>query len=271
MKRCSRPSTVFAFLLVATILVMGSCTAKVKPAHVVAPGHPPYSGPAPETVFPEAKEPVEASHERPWLTLDGMRVDVRWGDGDTFSFYDAGRGGQQKARLAGYNTLESYGPVHRWGDWTASELYHLAMKAGDVAEERPWDCTTLEGTGGYGRLLVDCPDLRAHLVEIGLAHLFEIDEKADEAELAIQAKSIKSKAGMWAKGAPTGIITSLHSASEGSSSPYNRICNLATGQCPVVPHMERYETCQEVAAEGSFMTYVPYENRYGSDRADCLR
>ena len=25
-------------------------------------------------------------------------------------------------RLAGFNALESYGPVHRWGDWTHADV-----------------------------------------------------------------------------------------------------------------------------------------------------
>ena len=61
----------------------------------------------------------------PAIVLDGQPILVDWDDGDTFSS-PLGDGERLKARLSGYNTLESYGPVHRWGEWTAPELYSIA-------------------------------------------------------------------------------------------------------------------------------------------------
>ena len=69
------------------------------------------------------------------ILLDGRIYKVRWGDGDTFRLKTL-TGKKKSARLAGFNTLESYGPVHRWGEWTADELYQLANAAGVVAAAR---------------------------------------------------------------------------------------------------------------------------------------
>lgn len=206
------------------------------------------------------------------LRLDERCTKIRWGDGDTFSFNDNGE--KKKARLAKYNTLESYGPVHRWGTWTGWELYHLAKQAGTFAAAGDWQCTTMPGSGGYGRLLVDCPDLRLALLKAGLAHIFLIDGEADPAELQAQATAIEKSVGMWEKGAPQKLITSLHSEDEDDRSAYNRICDLSNGRCLPVDHTEFYSSCQEIQGPGtpsSYMLYVPYTDRYGPDRADCLR
>ena len=101
------------------------------------------------------------------VLLDGALIDVRWDDGDTFSWRDAASGEKVKARLKGFNTLESYGPVHRFGDWTGAELYALAKEAGQVAGSAVWTCTDTGDGGGYGRRLIDCPDLRAYMLSQG--------------------------------------------------------------------------------------------------------
>jgi len=231
---------------------------------------------APKTMDVDGDEPIQQAKPKAeagpsQIKLDGLIVDVRWGDGDTFSFYQFGK--KKKARLAGFNTLESYGPVHRWGDWTAKELYGLAMKAGEVASARGWTCTKKPGGGGYGRLLVDCPVLKSELIAQGLAHAFSMKGPADEATMAIQLKSIETKQGMWAKGVPEGLITSLHSVDEkpGRSEAYNRVVNPRTGEAPGISHHQKYSVCQEVCVQGSCMTYVPYPQRYGKKRPDCLR
>ena len=204
------------------------------------------------------------------VILDGREVAARWSDGDTFSWTDA-RGEKQRARLKGYNTLESFGPVHRWGNWTAAELYDWAKKSGERARSEVWRCRLVGESGGYGRVLVDCPELRRVLVEEGYAHLFEIDNDAPPDELALQASAIARGRGIWEKGAPEGLITSVHSAQEGYKVTYDRVCSLKTGRCGQVEHKEFYSTCQEVCREGSCMTYVPYEERYfGGKRAPCL-
>jgi endonuclease YncB( thermonuclease family) len=203
------------------------------------------------------------------LTLDGKLIPVHWDDGDTFSTPDR----SIRARLAGYNTLESYGPVHRWGDWTTRELMGLAKAAGTRAASEAWTCTTLEGGGGYGRISVDCPDLRRALLEEGLAHAFSVDGPAAPADVAAQGKGIAAKAGMWAKGVPEGIVTSVHSLDEkdGATSTYDRVCSTKTGAAPKVEHAKIHAACAEVCHQGSCLVYVPYKQRYGDARAECLR
>ncbi len=207
--------------------------------------------------------------EKPRVVLDGVELTVRWSDGDTFSWKDAG-GNTQRARLAGYNTLESFGPVHRWGSWTGKQLYDLAKGAGTFARTQKWRCSTLPGGGGYGRALVDCPDLRRELVERGFAHLYSLEKPVAEDELALQASAIARGKGIWEKGSTPVILTSIHSLSEGGEKTYNRVCSLTTGMCEAREHTSTYATCQEVCVEGSCMTYVPYEHRYGRERASCL-
>ena len=209
--------------------------------------------------------------ESPKVVLDGVELTVRWSDGDTFTWKDAG-GNTQRARLSGYNTLESFGPVHRWGDWTGAELYELAKQAGARARTQKWRCTKLPGSGGYGRHLVDCPDLRKVLVEEGLAHLFSLEAPSAADELALQRSAMERRKGIWEKGVTSVIVTSLHSKAEAKDGDqtYNRVCDLATGVCAAKPHEDAYATCQEVCEQGSCMTYVPYEERYGRERASCL-
>ncbi|MCB9795633.1 MAG: nuclease [Alphaproteobacteria bacterium] len=207
------------------------------------------------------------------LILDGETVEVSWNDGDTFATEGEDGGKGIKARLAGFNTLESYGPVHRWGDWTPQELFLLSKKAGDRAASEVWTCTDTGKGGGYGRSLVDCPDLRRALLSEGLAHVFTLTEEADPADLAAQAQAIEGKVGMWAKGAPEGLLTSLHSLDEytDKTETYNRVADLKTGKAEESTHSTNYTTCQEVCVEGSCMIYVPYELRYGPKKADCLK
>ena len=212
------------------------------------------------------------------VLLDGVQVPAEWDDGDTFAVLDES-GHMQRMRLKGYNTLESYGPVHRWGGWTALELYALAKKAGEVAGGQVWACTLQQGEGGYGRKIADCPELRHSLLSSGLAHVFTIDAEPDPTDLALQQQAITDKVGMWAKGAPTGLITSLHSLDEkaNQTATYNRVASLTTGMAEANDHSETYTTCQEVCVgaappegDGSCMVYVPYKQRY-HDQPDCLK
>jgi hypothetical protein len=174
--------------------------------------------------------------------------------------------------LHAFNTLEDYGPVHRWGAWKASELADLAGRAGEAATERLWVCTTLPGGGGYGRDLVDCPDLRRALVDQGLAHLYSLSAPHLETDLRGQKAAIRARQGIWAKGAPAAVLTSLHSADEKGKEQgsYNRVCDIETGLCTKVAHTDTYAACDEVCSHGSCMTFIPYERRYGPDRARCL-
>jgi endonuclease YncB( thermonuclease family) len=231
----------------------------------------------PASLDVDADEPLhtvvkKAQPQANQIELNGTIINVRWGDGDTFSYKN--RDGKRKsARLAGFNALESYGPVHRWGQWTPQELYRLSKEAGTVAGSRGWVCTRQPGGGGYGRLLVACPDLQKELLERGLAHVFSMKGPADAATLSVQHQAQSEGKGMWAKGVPKGMITSLHSKDERSDrdTAYNRVVNTQTGHAPTVSHREVYQVCQEVCQNGSCMIYVPYRMRYGKKRADCLR
>jgi len=235
----------------------------------------------PATMDVDADEPLSKAGAKPaglvkpaagQVQLDGRNIDVHWGDGDTFSFRDL-RGKRKSARLAGFNALESYGPVHRWGTWTPSELYALSKKAGDIAAARGWVCRNKPGGGGYGRLLVSCPELKEALIGQGLAHVFSMDGPGDAASLAMQHDAQSSGVGIWAKGVPKGLVTSLHSKDErpDRDTAYNRVVNTSTGHAPMVAHRSNYEVCQEVCQSGSCMVYVPYRMRYGKKRANCLR
>ncbi len=211
------------------------------------------------------------------LKLNGEETEVRWTDGDSFK----ARSGPYRGhgtRLKGYNTLEAYGPVHRWGEWTARELFALAEKSASVAAAKAWACTSDGKVDGYGRLLVDCPELTRHMVRVGYGMAYSVEgEAAPPDVLALQRQAIAAKEGMWAKGAPKGVVTSVHSVGEeGSKSTeaYNRVADTRDGRAALRKHRLRYQTCQEVCLETdgdtSCMVYVPFERRY-RDRPDCLR
>ncbi len=204
------------------------------------------------------------------VILNGKEISVRWSDGDTFSWTEEGK--KQSARLNGYNSLESFGPVHRWGTWTGSELYALAKGAGERAKIETWRCEQLPGGGGYGRVLVDCPELRRVLISEGLAHLYQIDGEGDPQELALQQSAMDRRLGIWAKGVPERILTSVHSTAEGHTSTYDRACSVTTAECTKIEHQEAYATCQDVCHYGSCMLYVPFAERYGyqAPKAKCL-
>ena len=216
-----------------------------------------------------SKESQDVS--KPTVILDGVSIAVEWDDGDTFHGKTAD-GKKIKARLAGYNTLESYGPVHQWGEWTEKELYAFAKESGVFASQKVWECADTKKGGGYGRILVDCPGLRKAMLENGYAHPFSIGGPAPEADMQALRTGMERKAGIWAKGAPKSLITSLHSQDEKpDKDAYNRVCDLTTGECGEQVHTDVYSTCQKVCLEDSCMTYVPYKVRYGDTKADCIR
>ena len=202
------------------------------------------------------------------VMLDGVETAVHWDDGDTF-FAPANK---LKARLAGYNTLESYGAVHRFGPGE-QRLREVASEATALARSKPWVCNTQDGEGGYGRKSVDCPDLRTALLEAGLAHAFSVAGPAAAENLAAQARGIGARAGMWSEGAPKELITSVHSLDEKpeAESTYNRVLDVATGEASKRPHTNVHAACEWVCAEGSCLLYVPYQQRYGERRAECLK
>jgi endonuclease YncB( thermonuclease family) len=207
------------------------------------------------------------------IVLDGTAVAVSWDDGDTFYVPST----KMKARLDGFNTLEGYGPVHRFGPGEES-LYAVAKAATVLARSENWECETQAGGGGYGRKRVNCPSLRRSMLEQGLAHAFSISGGASEADLAAQQAGIDNKRGMWSSGAPAGIVTSVHSVDEkdGQKETYNRVYNPVTGEASKWTHAATYAPCTWVCPEangksaGSCMLYVPYKQRYGESKAACL-
>lgn len=205
------------------------------------------------------------------VLLNGVRIPVSWSDGDTFQM----KGGEYQgkgARLSGFNTLEDYGPVHRWGSWTPLELYAIARAPESFLSSRSWTCTSPGKTDKYNRLLVDCPGVAEALIGEGLAMVFAVEGAPDAKLVALQQAAQRDGKGMWKKGVPPVVVSSLHSAAEGRA--YNRSVDTATGSSSARNHEETYETCQEVCegppAQQSCMRYVPYELRY-KNKPDCLR
>lgn len=220
---------------------------------------------------------ARAAHGAPGaVVLDGVQVAVRWVDGDTFRVAEGPFRGVS-ARVTGFDTLETWGPVHRWGRWAPEELLAIARGSGAHAAARTWACRRDGGRDGYGRLLVACPDLARALVTAGEALVFAIDAPPDPALLAAQRDAQRRGAGIWAKGVPAVIVASAHSADEqgrGRRGGYDRVVDVRTGVARAVPHARRYAVCEEVCAgegEGrSCFLYVPPARRY-RDRPECLR
>ena len=206
-----------------------------------------------------------------FVKLDGKKVRVRWGDGDTFRLVGK-RGRRAAARLKGYNTLENYGPVHRWGKWKAWQLYLVGNRATRVARSRVWKCYTLPGSGGYGRRLVKCPGLARRLIRLGLAHVFSMGGPGPRKMLAIQHWAQRKRRGIWKKGVPRYIVTSVHSKWPGRRRRvYNRLISTRTGATKRMFHRRTYRTCRWICAGGSCMLFVPYRERYGWRKARCIR
>ncbi len=202
------------------------------------------------------------------VVLDGKVTTVHWDDGDTFTVVET----RKTARLAGYNTLESYGPVHRFGPGPAA-LAQLAADATAVATQTEWTCSTLKGSGGYGRIQVDCPKLRNSLLAGGLAHTFAVGDSAPADAVQEQAKAIEARKGMWTQGAPEILVTSVHSLDEkpGATETYNRVVSTTDGRSEKRTHTKIYKACSWVCEGTSCLLYVPYGLRYGEGKAECLK
>jgi micrococcal nuclease len=210
------------------------------------------------------------------VVLAGERVPVRWTDGDSFRI-EGGRFAGRPARLVGVNALETFGPVHRLGATGGAELLGLARSTAALAAGREWRCETAGEQDGYRRLLVSCPDAAEALVSAGHALVFAMDGAADPRLLGEQRAAQAARAGMWARGAPPLVPTSLHSADEpdlGRRGAYDRVVDTRTGAAVARPHARRYASCEEVCVgEGAgraCMTYVPFQRRY-RERPRCLR
>ncbi len=209
-----------------------------------------------------------AEYKSSSVLLDGVEVVVYWDDGDTFKISPDG----PSARLEGYNTLESYGPVHKFGPGPAA-LFDVAKAATALARSKTWVCHRSEGEGGYGRIAVDCPKLRRQLLEQGLAHVFSVDTAAPVADQDAQSRGITAKNGMWAGGAPATILTSVHSIDEhvDQKESYHRQTQVQTGLAPKITHKTLVQPCTWVCEQDSCMLYVPYSKRYGSSQAPCIQ
>jgi micrococcal nuclease len=249
----------------AALLALAGCRTAA-PAPVV-----PLPPPAPHAAASRGDaRPAAAAR----LLLDGRQTAVRWTDGDTFGALD-GPFADRRFRLEGVNALESYGPVHRWGGWRPGELLELARRAARLVRSRPWSCRTLPGGGGYGRELASCPDAAQALVDAGLAMVFAVGGPPDAALVAAQRAAQARGAGMWARGVPPWIPSSIHAAGEPDleDGPYDRLVDTRTGRTEVRHHQGAYATCQEVCygsgPETACMVYVPFERRY-RNRPGCL-
>lgn len=190
----------------------------------------------------------QAADARTRVMLNGVATPVVFNDGDSFRVLGGPLTGA-KARLSGFNTLESHGAVHQWGTWTAKEMYILAKLATHNARDHVWECTTDGKTDGYGRMLVFCSGLAKEQVRLGLAHAMSIDDSPADAELlAIQREAIAARRGMWAHGVPDYILTSLHSAEEDieGDGVYNRLVSSKDGHSIKWKHDVKYDECQNI-------------------------
>ena len=217
--------------------------------------------------------------------LNGVATPVYFNDGDSFRVL-AGPLEGTRARIAGFNTLESYGPVHKWGDWTKKELYIFAKMATLNAQRGVWHCKSKMEKDTYGRILWHCDDLAISQISQGYAHAMTIDQNpAAKFLLQAQKKAQKGKKGFWAKGIPNFILTSAHSIDEKvfkSSKTYDRFVSALDGHSEKVTHSKDYKTCTEVcydplskyssdSSKQSCISYVNFKNRYGANKPDCLK
>jgi endonuclease YncB( thermonuclease family) len=182
------------------------------------------------------------------VILNGRPTPVFFNDGDSFRVLKGKfKGG--KARLFGYNTLESYGPVHQWGSWTASEMYHIAKMAALHARAGTWKCETDGKTDTYGRMLINCFGLAEELIRMGYAHAMSVtDDPANAKLLEAQHEAMKARRGIWAHGIPEFVLTSLHSAEEdvNDHGTYNRLVSSDDGHSIKWKHDDEYNECQNV-------------------------
>ena len=191
---------------------------------------------------------VSAGPPESKVLLNGQPVAVFFNDGDSFRVL-RGRMKGAKARLAGFNTLESHGPVHQWGDWTVKEMYVLAKMATLHARRGVWECTSDGKTDTYGRMLTYCPGLAEELIRLGYAHALTVtDEPADPRYLAAQKEAQDNKRGIWAHGVPKFVVTSLHSVEEDleGKGTYNRTVSTEDGHSIMWRHTTRYKECENV-------------------------
>ncbi len=179
--------------------------------------------------------------------LNGVPAPVFFNDGDSFRVLGGAHAGT-KARLAGFNTLESYGKTHSWGKWDAKELYFNAKMGTYNARQGVWHCTSDLNRDGYGRILWWCPDLAEDQIRKGLAHVMSVKGPGHPKLIEAQADAVKNRRGMWAHGVPRYVVTSLHSADEPwfKGLPYNRMVSSVDGSSRKWRHRKLYSECTKV-------------------------
>jgi hypothetical protein len=208
------------------------------------------------------KGQVASGSVRSKVFLNGVPSPVFFNDGDSFRVLD-GKYKDSRARLAGYNTLESYGNVHKWGGWTFEELYVNAKQGTlnarngpcwDNKTHRPkpgctkaWHCTSELKKDYYGRYLWSCKDLALDQIRRGFAHVMSVKGPGISVLVAAQKEAIAKKVGMWSRGVPEFIITSIHSFDEPYSkekgSAYNRLVSTGDGHSQKWLHLTAYPEC----------------------------
>ena len=190
------------------------------------------------------------------VMVNGEPAPVFFNDGDSFRVLDGKLEGT-KARLMGFNTLESFGPVHQWGSWTHKELYVVAKMATLNGRRGVWRCDSDLNRDTYGRALFDCPKLVLDQLRKGLAHTMTVTaDSAPEPLLNAQKEAIDAGRGIWAHGTPAWILTSLHSADENPDYPtaYNRVVSTLDGHSEKWMHTERYKECQEICVNDAVLS-----------------
>lgn len=185
--------------------------------------------------------------------LNGRPSPVYFNDGDSFRVL-AGPLQGTRARLAGFNTLETFGGVHRWGTWTPKELFWNAKKATLNGQRGVWHCESKDmKRDTYGRILWHCTDLGVDQVRQGLAHAMSVNYMpARPPFMAAQLDAIKHKRGMWAHGVPEYILTSIHSKGEGGGrdgKTYNRLVSSRDGHSAKWEHNVHYKKCEWVCSK----------------------
>lgn len=194
-------------------------------------------------------EPLARADAYTRVFVNGQLVPVRFNDGDSFRIFAGPYQGRQ-SRLGGYNTLESFGPVHQWGTFHPYEMFVNAKMATIFGKRGTWHCFTGGETDGYGRLLLDCPDLAVAQIRRGLAHAMNVDDSPSRPEyIRAQQEAIRERRGMWAHGAPAFVLSSLHSNHEDperDKPTYNRLVSTRDGHSEKWEHTDVYDECQWV-------------------------
>lgn len=202
--------------------------------------------------------------------INGSPTAVSFNDGDSFR-PSSGELQNRQCRLIGYNTLESFGPAHQWGDWHPYELYINAKMATMHARRGSWHCSWDGNADTYGRATLDCPDLAVDLIRLGYAMAYTIDDRPSRPEyLRAQQEAMRARRGMWAHGIPEFIMTSVHSFDEDGSREwaYNRLISTNDGHSESMRHRDNYGECQWVCDTETVVAPASLRQQARGMRAD---